>query len=191
MPSQEHGFCPKLSVSSSGRLYKVSDGSDSTFEIHVIPPSVGQAGRDRIFDVTLWRVPSLGLLEFIDERKSHSMTNTALIPAVEDQTEIQLPIRSTLPVDDPEFVEIILEFLERLPAEVRRMEAALADSEFEQLADQAHWLKGTGGTAGFMSLMPIAQSLFEAAAARQFDEASKQLKLVHETIQLIVPPDPV
>ncbi len=56
---------------------------------------------------------------------------------------------SALPIDDPEFRAIVVNFAERLRQKLGAMQAALQAGDLAELAALAHWLKGTGGTAGF------------------------------------------
>ncbi len=56
---------------------------------------------------------------------------------------------STLPTDDPEFAEIVVEFIDRLGTKLDEIDAAWNRGQLEELASLAHWLKGSGGTAGF------------------------------------------
>jgi signal transduction histidine kinase/CheY-like chemotaxis protein/HPt (histidine-containing phosphotransfer) domain-containing protein len=56
---------------------------------------------------------------------------------------------SALPTEDPEFRAIVVNFTERLRQKLGAMHAALEAGDLAELAALAHWLKGTGGTAGF------------------------------------------
>ncbi|HVW01313.1 MAG TPA: ATP-binding protein [Planctomycetaceae bacterium] len=88
----------------------------------------------------------------------------------------QLPaIVSTLPADDAEFVEIIQEFVERLKQQLSAMELAHAGRDAAELARLAHWLKGSGGTAGFPMLTPVSQQLEAAAKQGDLDAAAQPL----------------
>ncbi|MDA0284997.1 MAG: response regulator, partial [Planctomycetota bacterium] len=94
-------------------------------------------------------------------------------------------IRSSLPCEEPEYAQIVLDFLDRFAIRVRSMDDALSSSNFEQLAIDAHWLKGTGGTAGFPVLSAQAESLYRTAKAGQLEAAHSQLRQLHVTAQLI------
>ena len=59
------------------------------------------------------------------------------------------PIRSCLPYDDPDYREIIDDFTSEVDKRVQQMKVLAGTSQFEQLRLEAHWLKGTAGTAGF------------------------------------------
>ena len=54
-----------------------------------------------------------------------------------------------LPLDDDVFREIVLEFSDKLRVQVDRMKLAYAAEEWNELVELGHWLKGSGGTAGY------------------------------------------
>ena len=72
-------------------------------------------------------------------------------------------IHSTLPMDDEEFREIVIEFVGCLREKLVEMRSVLASNAFPRLSQLAHWLKGAGGTAGFAALMKPASALEVAA----------------------------
>jgi CheY-like chemotaxis protein/HPt (histidine-containing phosphotransfer) domain-containing protein len=59
------------------------------------------------------------------------------------------PIVTTLPATDPVMCEIVGEFVDRLHQQLDAMKQAAEENDLGQLAFLAHWLKGSGGTAGF------------------------------------------
>jgi PAS domain S-box-containing protein len=83
---------------------------------------------------------------------------------------LEVQLTSSLPVDDPDFVEIIREFVERLGTRLAEMHRAARENDFATLAELAHWLKGSGGSAGFQALTTCGAELEEAA--RESDTAS-------------------
>ena len=54
-----------------------------------------------------------------------------------------------LPLDDEAFREIVEEFSAKLQRQVERMKLAYAAEDWTELVELAHWLKGSGGTAGY------------------------------------------
>jgi PAS domain S-box-containing protein len=74
---------------------------------------------------------------------------------------------SKLPTDDPEFREIVEQFVHRLDDKLGEMQAALAAGDLHQLAGLAHWLKGTGGTVGFGDFSKPAEQLEQFARGGQ------------------------
>ena len=56
---------------------------------------------------------------------------------------------STLPTEDPDFREIVEEFIPRLHDQLAAMQRALDAQDLPELARLAHWLKGAGGRRDF------------------------------------------
>ncbi len=71
------------------------------------------------------------------------------------------------PADDPEYLEIAQLFLSRLKTQLAAMRDASARNDDVELARLAHWLKGSGGTAGFDAFTQPAHELGLAAKSRQ------------------------
>ena len=65
------------------------------------------------------------------------------------QTEQKAPLVSRLPMEKPQFREIVERFIGRLDEQLTSMQAAWDCRDFDELAGLAHWLKGTGGSVGF------------------------------------------
>jgi len=80
------------------------------------------------------------------------------------------PILSKLPADDPEFCQIVDEFLDRLHQQMEAMENALAEEDLTRLAAAAHWLKGSGGTAGFDAFTQPASELVRLAREARIEQ---------------------
>jgi CheY-like chemotaxis protein/HPt (histidine-containing phosphotransfer) domain-containing protein len=79
----------------------------------------------------------------------------------------EAPIPCSLPLEDPDFREIVEEFAVRLDEKLRAMERALSAEDYDELAALAHWLKGSGGTAGFDAFTLPAKALEGLARQRQ------------------------
>ena len=75
-------------------------------------------------------------------------------------------LRSTLPTDDPEIREVVVEFIDSISQRLDAMAAALGSDNFDELARIAHALKGSGGTAGFNCFTEPAARIEHAAKAR-------------------------
>ncbi len=103
------------------------------------------------------------------------------------------PIHSTLPADDPDFCEIIAEFAVRLRQQLAAMRTAFEAGDYEELARLAHWLKGSGGMAGFQELTDLAQELEKRtklrASEERIGESLGDIELVAACI--VVPPTPL
>ena len=95
-------------------------------------------------------------------------------------------IVSSLPTDDPEFLAIILDYIDKLSEQVSAMDRSCEEQDFETLARLAHWLRGSGGTAGFDLLTKPAERLEQAALEHLEDGAAAvidELKTLTELIQ--------
>jgi PAS domain S-box-containing protein len=96
------------------------------------------------------------------------------------------PIRSTLPLDDPEIRALVAEFAATVPQRIDAIAQALATLDFDQAASLAHALKGAGGTAGFHCLTEASARLESSARQRQQDEAGGALENLRELNQRMV-----
>jgi HPt (histidine-containing phosphotransfer) domain-containing protein len=76
------------------------------------------------------------------------------------------PILSRLPASDPRYGKIIRRFVERLDEQLAAMEGAWSARNFGELANLAHWLKGSGGTVGFDAFTNPAKHLERLAKAK-------------------------
>lgn len=68
------------------------------------------------------------------------------------------------------------------------MEEALRTGDFESLAELAHWLKGSGGTAGFADFTEPARRLEQLAKQRQAAQARQQFAAIYGLASRIVTP---
>lgn len=86
-------------------------------------------------------------------------------PSADSPFEDQRPelsdaaLHSTLPLDDPEFREIVAEFVDRLEEQLSALREAWERDDRAAVASIGHWIKGAGGTAGFDALTKPAASL--------------------------------
>lgn len=88
------------------------------------------------------------------------------------------PLLSSLPLDDPDFREIVEEFAARLHEQIDAMKRALAAGDLEELARLAHWLKGSGGTAGFDAFTAPARELEQLAKQGAKDQLPSVLQII-------------
>ena len=66
------------------------------------------------------------------------------------------------------------------------MQTRLADDRLQELARLAHWLKGTGGTAGFPELTEVARALGRFAADGETGNARDTLATLEQMADQIV-----
>jgi CheY-like chemotaxis protein len=99
------------------------------------------------------------------------------------------PLVSTLPLDDPEFQEIADEFVVRLEEKLAALRAAWESGDTRLVSEIAHWIKGSGGTAGFgeftepaAALELSAQQGGSAAIAEQIERLVKVFRRIRTPI---------
>jgi len=90
---------------------------------------------------------------------------------------------STLPTEDPDFREIVEEFIERLHTQFTAIQQAFAARDFAELARLAHWLKGAGGTAGFPAFSQPARRLESLVKDQQCDEIEAAIAELRDLAQ--------
>ncbi|MEL6107120.1 MAG: response regulator, partial [Planctomycetota bacterium] len=90
------------------------------------------------------------------------------------------PIVSSLPMDDPEFHEIVLIFVDRLQTQTQEMVKATQEKDFDRLGDLGHWLKGAAGTVGFEQFTASAGSLESSARLRDIEGVSRSLREIQD-----------
>ncbi|QDT44696.1 Autoinducer 2 sensor kinase/phosphatase LuxQ [Gimesia alba] len=86
------------------------------------------------------------------------------------------PIVSDLPTEIPKILVIVEDFIQRLTVKLDEMRNALKASDWSRLEDLAHWLKGTGGTAGFSCLTESALQLELSAKRKEKETATAILE---------------
>lgn len=84
------------------------------------------------------------------------------------------PVESHL-LKDPAFRPIVLKFLPRLKQQLDAMQQAFTNKDYDELAQLAHWLKGSGGTVGFDVFTKPSADL--EISANQRDDSSIALLL--------------
>ena len=87
-----------------------------------------------------------------------------------------------------DFNDIILSFIVRLDEQLEAIDSALSAGDFEQLAQLAHWLKGSAGSLGFGSFTAPASLLEKAAHAKEMQESEENLLLIRELRRRIANP---
>ena len=79
-----------------------------------------------------------------------------LTPIPEDPTG---PLISELPIENPQFAELVCEFIQRAQEKLAELQSAHATNNNDKMAKLAHWMKGSGGMAGFPQLTECAREL--------------------------------
>jgi CheY-like chemotaxis protein/HPt (histidine-containing phosphotransfer) domain-containing protein len=89
----------------------------------------------------------------------------APIASVEQPPTVMDPVRSRLH-DHPKLKVVAQSFVDTLDTRKAAIRQAWEDRNYDSLASLGHWLKGTGGTAGFDVFTAPARSMEAAAQAR-------------------------
>jgi signal transduction histidine kinase/DNA-binding LytR/AlgR family response regulator/HPt (histidine-containing phosphotransfer) domain-containing protein len=104
------------------------------------------------------------------------------VPAVRvDETNVSVaaqndsPILSLLPIDDPDFQAIVVEFVDFFSGQLAEMYSTAASDDFDSLDKLAHCIKGAGGTAGFPDLTSRSIRLQTAAQNQQIEDINSIL----------------
>ena len=85
------------------------------------------------------------------------------------------PILSNLPTDDIEFAEIVVDFAAALKREVARLSMAVHNRDPVNTLNAAHWIKGSGGTAGFPCFSIPALQICEAVRNNMWTDIERHL----------------
>jgi len=94
-------------------------------------------------------------------------------------------IVSSLPTGDLDFREIVEEYIGVLGAQIESMRVAWSSHQRDELARQAHRLKGSAGTAGFAQFTAPAHKLEQLAKAGQWEEAGQVLSEIAAFAKLV------
>lgn len=142
----------------------------------LLPVSAEASAEDADFEVsTEWaRMP----------RQSSQRTG---IP-VHSETADEDAIYSALPTEDDEFRDIVVEFMERLQGQMVEVGEACHRQDFAAVADFAHRLKGSGGTAGFGELTAPACELEEVARLQDWEAMQVAIERIEGIVQRIEVP---
>ena len=84
-------------------------------------------------------------------------------------------ITCSLPTENPVFRGIAERFVQDLLSRLDAMRHQYECADWGALGDSAHWLKGSGGTAGFHCFTEPASALHHAAAEENLPEIEKRL----------------
>lgn len=92
-------------------------------------------------------------------------------------------------VNKPRLHAAVRKFVERLPAQITVMQAALDARDFDALARLAHGIKGAGGTVGFDEFTEPAIELERAASVADAEAACVALDLIGSVAGRVVVPE--
>ncbi|MGE0535253.1 MAG: ATP-binding protein [Pirellulales bacterium] len=116
-------------------------------------------------------------------------TVAGILTRAKRRPDVEQPLVSTLPLDDPEFQAIVASFRERLLEQLVAMRIAAAEQDLSRLRELAHWLKGAGGTVGFNILSVEAVKLMQCIDRQSSTEIGSILDELESTAARIAIPD--
>lgn len=102
-------------------------------------------------------------------------------------TETDQRIVSTLASLSPAFAANAERFIERLHQQIGLMQKAAANGDHGTVAELAHWLKGSGGTAGFDAFTEPARALEDAAKRGQSSQVGDCLAEIERLAERATP----
>jgi DNA-binding response OmpR family regulator len=121
------------------------------------------------------------------QRAAPAMEASAPIPVLPRESSVAAPVSSRL-ADHPRLRSVVRKFAQQMPERMRAIEAAWDSRDFEKLASLAHWLKGSGGTAGFDAFTAPAKTLEQLAKAKSEQQTGEIVADLRQLVEHIVVP---
>ena len=123
----------------------------------------------------------------LDESEGKSIPDAGKIEQKPSDAPVELI--SQLPQDNPRIQQIIQKFVTHLVLQLDAMDLAWERNEFDELANLAHWLKGSGGTVGFDAFTEPAKRLEQCAKAHDGRQSRAAIDQLRHLSQCIVIPE--
>lgn len=104
-----------------------------------------------------------------------------------DQTHTSVnheSVYSNLPVDHPEFYEVVELFIERLEQQMQSLSNAVANNDTTVVAEIAHWLRGSGGNVGYPDYATLCNRI-EISAQQSLPALSEDLMALEQFNQRV------
>jgi signal transduction histidine kinase/CheY-like chemotaxis protein len=114
-----------------------------------------------------------------------------LIGNATPSTKVLDPIVSELPLEDPEFLEIVVGFVDKLQTEVEELQRVWQRRDLEEVARISHWLKGAAGTMGFREFTEPGIRLMQQAREERTEEIESTIREISAMVAAIELPEPV
>jgi len=108
---------------------------------------------------------------------AEQLTKPSAAPS-EDGLLADTPVISELLSRDPRMAAIVDQFLVRLESQIKAMRESIKEKRFGDVADLAHWLKGSGGNVGFGGVVQLAADLEGYAKAEDMDGTTTAMSAV-------------
>lgn len=95
------------------------------------------------------------------------------------------PVFSDLPVELPEFYEVVCLFIEKLEQQMRSLRAAVANNETQVILDIAHWLRGSGGNVGYLEYLTLCDRI-EISAQQNLSTLNEDVAILEKYNQRVL-----
>ena len=109
-------------------------------------------------------------------------------PPANAQVDHDSPIHSTLPTDVLAFQVVVERFITQLPTKIDEIQNSIDQADWQQVAEQAHALAGSGGTVGFECFTKPAKKLEKVAKANDKTAAQNVLQEIQSLAKRLVVP---
>ena len=90
-----------------------------------------------------------------------------------------------LGLDEDEYRELIELFIDTGSAEFDSLQAAFAESDFEQMSRSAHTIKGAAGNLGLMDVQSVAKIIEDNAVNKTLDGVAEAMQTLGEKFKVI------
>ncbi|MFO0820607.1 MAG: response regulator [Pirellulales bacterium] len=100
----------------------------------------------------------------------------------------QQPIRSKLPTEDPEFAEIVVDFIVALGRETAKLRQAVSERDRDATVAASHWIKGAGGTSGFPCFTSPAAQILESVRRGDWSDVDRHVLSILDYSQRLEAP---
>jgi PAS domain S-box-containing protein len=121
------------------------------------------------------------------QRSALKKEPAASIPVARESSAAVGPFVSRL-ADHPRLRSVVRKFAQQMPERMKAIESAWDRRDFDNLASLAHWLKGSGGTAGFDAFTAPAKTLEQMAKARSEQQTAEVVAELRRLVEHIVVP---
>jgi len=88
---------------------------------------------------------------------------------------VEAPIISSLLADEPDLADLVMQFIDGLPASIQQINTAATTQDWVLLKQKIHDLKGMGGNFGFADLTRIAKQVEAEIASQQYQNIAALL----------------
>ena len=122
--------------------------------------------------------------------QAHPMGGAAATAAPQAEARKKEAIVSSLPAEDPQFRQIVLDFVAFLEEQRAAMRNAWQQGNLESLHFLAHTLKGIAGSAGFAMFTEPAKRVVELANNNRAAEVAATLQEIDDLASRIVAGQP-